>query len=191
MPPEKISERDLMLALTDLFRKQGFEGATLSMISKATGLKRASLYHRFPGGKQDIALAVTDFTESEFKEVLAPLRTSGDIKTRIRKVAKNLGEYYDDGMRSCLVDSLSVGTQEDGRDLIAERIAEILEAFIASFEAIARESGASAKVARLRAEDAVVRFEGSLVVARSTGNTRAFKRWQKDLPDLLAGDGTV
>ena len=138
MPPEKISERELMLALTELFREQGFEGATLSMISKATGLKRASLYHRFPGGKQDIALAVTAFTEIEFKEVLAPLSEHGSIKSRIRKVARSLGEYYDDGMRSCLVDSLSVGNEADGRDIIAERIAEIMEAFISSFEEIAR-----------------------------------------------------
>ena len=188
MPPEKITEQELMLALTSLFREQGFEGATLSMISKATGLKRASLYHRFPGGKQDIALAVTDFTESEFKKVLAPLREAGNVKSRIRKVARNLGEYYDDGMRSCLVESLSVGKQADGRDVIAERIAEIMEAFISSFEQIARESGASTKAARLRAEDAVVRFEGSLVVARSTGDTRSFKRWQKDLPRILTGE---
>lgn len=188
MPPEKISERELMLALTALFRDQGFEGATLSMISEATGLKRASLYHRFPGGKQDIALAVTDFTELEFKEVLAPLWESGNVKARIRKVARNLGDYYDDGMKSCLVDSLSVGKEADGRDIIAERIAEIMEAFISSFEAIARESGATAKEARLRAEDAVVRFEGSLVVARSTGKTDSFKRWQKDLPRILTGE---
>ncbi len=187
MPPEKISERELMLALTILFREQGFEGATLSMISKATGLKRASLYHRFPGGKQDIALAVTDFTESEFKKVLAPLHEAGNVKTRIRKVARNLGEYYDDGRRSCLVDALSVGKEADGRNIIAERIAEIMEAFISSFEQIARAAGASAKDARIRAEDAVVRFEGSLVVARSTGDTGSFKRWQKDLARMLTG----
>ena len=175
-------------ALTDLFREQGFEGATLSMISKATGLKRASLYHRFPGGKQDIALAVTDFTECEFKEVLAPLHESGNIRSRIRKVARRLGEYYDNGLRSCLVDSLSVGKESDDRDVIAERIAEIMEAFISSFEEIARESGASAKEARIRAEDAVVRFEGSLVLARSTGDTGSFKRWQKALPGILTGE---
>ena len=188
MPPEKISERELMLSLTDLFREQGFEGATLSMISKATGLKRASLYHRFPGGKHDMALAVTEFTAGEFKGVLAPLYEAGNIRSRIRKVARGLGEYYDDGMRSCLVDSLSVGKKADGRDVIAERIAEIMEAFISSFEGIARESGASAKEARFRAEDAVVRFEGSLVMARSTGDTGSFKRWQKDLPRILTGE---
>ncbi|MEM0924481.1 MAG: TetR/AcrR family transcriptional regulator [Planctomycetota bacterium] len=177
-----------MLALTDLFREQGFEGATLTMISKATGLKRASLYHRFPGGKQDMELAVTDFTASEFQEVLAPLHGPGDVKTRIRKVARLLGEYYDDGLRTCLIDSLSVGKDSEGRDVLSGRIAEIMEAFIASFEQIAKESGASTKEARLRAEDAVVRFEGSLVVARSTEKTGSFKRWQKDLPRLLTGE---
>ena len=43
-----------MLALTALFQEQGFEGTSLSMIAKATGLKRASLYHHFPNGKEQL-----------------------------------------------------------------------------------------------------------------------------------------
>ncbi|MEM8810542.1 MAG: TetR/AcrR family transcriptional regulator, partial [Cyanobacteria bacterium P01_G01_bin.38] len=35
--------------LTPVFRRYGYEGASLSMLSKATGLGKASLYHHFPG----------------------------------------------------------------------------------------------------------------------------------------------
>lgn len=177
-----------MLALTDLFQEQGFEGATLSMIAEATGLKRASLYHRFPGGKTDMALAVMDFTQTEFDRVLSPLHGSGPVKERIRDTARNIEEYYEGGIRSCVIESLSVGTQPEGRNMIAERIALILEGLIESFAKVAREAGASPEEARLLGEDAVVRFEGSLVVARGTGNANAFKRWLRDLPELLAGN---
>ena len=188
MRPKSTSDRDLLLALTALFREHGFEGTSLSMIAEATGLKRASLYHRFPEGKSDMALAVIDFTQREFAEVLAPLHDSGPVKTRIRRVARNLDEYYEGGLRSCLIDSLSVGAQPDGSDIVAERIAQILHDFIGSFAKVAAEAGASPKEARRRAEDAVIRFEGSLVVARSTRDTSTFKRWMRELPNLLAGD---
>lgn len=158
------------------------------MISEATGLKRASLYHRFPDGKSDMELAVIDFTQKEFMEVLAPLDDSGPVKTRIRRVTRNLDQYYESGLRSCLIDSLSVGTQRDGRDIVSERIAQILEDFIGCFAKVACEAGANPREARRRAEDAVVRFEGSLVVARCTGNTASFRRWMKELPQLLTGE---
>ena len=181
------ADRDLMLALTALFREQGFEGVSLSMIANATGLKRASLYYRFPGGKTDMALAVMDFTQSEFEEILAPLSDSGSVKKRIRDAARNIEEYYEGGSRSCLMDTLSISTQTEGHDIIAGRIAQSFEGFIGLFANVAREAGASPKEARRRGEDAVVRFEGSLVVARGTGDTGPFKRWLEELPNLLAG----
>ena len=188
MRPKRTSDRDLLLALTALFQEQGFEGTSLSQIAEATGLQRASLYHRFPGGKHDMALAVMDFAQEEFEEVLAPLHESGPVGARIRRTARNMEKYYEGGIRSCLIDSLSVGKQPDGRDIVAERIAQVLEHFISSFAKVARDAGASPKEARRRGEDAVVRFEGSLVVARGTGDTGAFKRWLKELPKLLTGE---
>ena len=85
-------------------------------------------------------------TELEFKKVLAPLWEFEYVKTRIRKVANKRGDYHN-RIESSLVDSLSVGKEANGGDIIAERIAEITETLISSFEAIAHES---AKEARCR-----------------------------------------
>ena len=57
MPAQKITREDALDRITAVFRKWGYEGATLRMISEATGLGRASLYHHFPGGKDDMARA--------------------------------------------------------------------------------------------------------------------------------------
>ena len=51
----RTSRADVIQALIDVFRRCGYDGATLSSISEATGLGRASLYHHFPGGKQEMA----------------------------------------------------------------------------------------------------------------------------------------
>ena len=46
-----VSERaDLLPLISEVFRSHGYEGATLTLIGKATGLGKGSLYHFFPGG---------------------------------------------------------------------------------------------------------------------------------------------
>ena len=60
MGTTKITENQLLERLTRVFQDHGYQGASLSLIAEATGLGRASLYHRFPGGKTDMAVAVLD-----------------------------------------------------------------------------------------------------------------------------------
>jgi AcrR family transcriptional regulator len=60
--PRSIEEDDLIGRLARVFREVGFEGASLSILAQATGLQRASLYHRFPGGKQQMAEEVLTTT---------------------------------------------------------------------------------------------------------------------------------
>jgi len=50
-----IEDDDLICKLTDVFRNVGYDGASLAVLADATGLKKASLYHRFPGGKEQMA----------------------------------------------------------------------------------------------------------------------------------------
>src|SRR5690348_16932169 len=48
-----VAERsDVIPQLGELFRKHGFVGTSLSLITAHTGLGKGSLYHFFPGGKE-------------------------------------------------------------------------------------------------------------------------------------------
>ena len=86
MPAPKITDEDLLERLTRVFQDHGFEGASLSRISEATGLEKASLYHRFPGGKNQMAEAVLAHVGRWFVEnLLAPLRETGPVAARIRE----------------------------------------------------------------------------------------------------------
>ena len=72
-----INKSEIVRKLVPVFRAYGYEGATLSRISKATGLGRASLYHHFPKGKQSMAQAVLNYVNEWFDAtVLEPLRSS-------------------------------------------------------------------------------------------------------------------
>ena len=74
--------------LSDVFRSQGYEGASLTKLSEATGLQRASLYYRFPGGKQEMAEAVLAQIDARIATgILGPLKAPGSPAERVH------GEY--------------------------------------------------------------------------------------------------
>lgn len=177
--------RDSILdAITDVFRSSGFEGASLSLLSAATGMGRGSLYHHFRGGKEDMAVAVLERTDVRFQKVLEPLSETGSLPRRIKRTAERLGDFYADGTAWCLVETLSLGSPPKA---VSRRIAAALEAWIAAFAAAAKEAGATPKVARRRAERAVTGLQGGLILARATGHSGPFRAALAELPQTLAG----
>lgn len=173
--------------MTDVFCAHGFEGASLSRIAEATGLQRASLYHRFPKGKQQMADAVLARTDVWFMEhILAPMQGEGTPAARLAEVIRRLSAFYVGGRKSCLLDTLSIG-QEEG--VIRDHVKATLEAWRGVFAAAAREAGATAAAARNRAEQAIASIQGGLVLARVLGEPRPFTRALRDLPGVLLGEG--
>ena len=60
MPAAQASRDEVVDRLLTAFRRKGYDGASLADLSAATGLGRSSLYHYFPGGKEEMARAVLD-----------------------------------------------------------------------------------------------------------------------------------
>jgi len=83
----KITDAQLTDALTDVFRTYGYEGATLSRISEATGLQRASLYHRFPGGKEAMARFHSSYANLQY--TIEDMIAEGD-KVMVRATARGI-----------------------------------------------------------------------------------------------------
>jgi len=184
MPSIKVEPDPIIDRLTEVFRTVGYEGATLSKLSKATGLQRASLYHRFPGGKKEMAEAVLAQVSTWLDtHVLAPLTGSETPHARLQKMAMALDTFYAQGGTSCLLDALSFG---EGSDLFHDHIRAAFAHWIEALAALVVESTGCPKAeARQRAEDAVLSIQGALVLARGTGNTQPFQRVLKKLPTLL------
>ncbi len=185
MPAVKTSREDAVAAIAGAFRQFGYDGASLSRLSAATGLGRSSLYHYFPNGKEDMAAAAVEHISAEAaRMVLAPLQETGDPAKRVRAAASGLAKFYDGGRANCLVNLFSVGDAADAAPGAARAMAGALET---TFERVAVEAGAAAKEARLRAEQAIVEIEGSLVVSRAAGANAPFQRALARLPEILTG----
>lgn len=184
--PVLVRDDDLLARLSLTFRDVGYEAASMAVLSERTGLKRASLYHRFPSGKEQMAHEVLAGAHAWLDEnVLAPLRTDDGPAVRVAAMIEALGRFYENGERACLLNMLSGPINEDGP--FVEAIRETLEAWIDALARCVEETGVPRVEARTRAVRAVSLVQGSLVVSRGLGTTVPFADALATLPPLLFG----
>lgn len=179
-----LSDEQIVAILTDVFRTHGYEGASLQIIAKATGLARASLYHRFPGGKAEMAEAVMKRAQAWLEtEALAPLRDESlSPRDRLRAMAKHLDAFYQSGKKSCLLDALSIG--EPGSSLC--RLTKgALDLWTRELATALTAAGFGQAEARDRAERAITLVQGALVMARVRENPAPFRQVLAELPEQL------
>lgn len=182
MRPAKITEHKLYDRISGVFRKKGYDGATYAELMRATGLVKASLYHRFPGGKEDMVEAVLSAADKRFSEyVLAPAFTPGPVLERTRQVARNLGKFYSSGESWCLLDTLTL----TDNPAVLRHARRSMEMWIDTFARLSIEAGTAPESARRRARAAVAAIQGALVVSRVTGDRHTFLRTLGRLPRLL------
>lgn len=184
--PALIKNDALLERLSAAFRGVGYDGASLALLSEAAGLKKASLYHRFPGGKAQMGLEVLqDAGRWLAQHVLEPLGGAGTPRQRVAAMAHELDCFYQGGKQACLLNLLSAPIGEESPFKAAIR--QMFEAFIDALAAVAAETGCPAALARDRAERCVALIQGGLVLARGLGSTEPFRKALQALPGELLG----
>ena len=185
--PATVEDPVLVERLSKVFRDVGYEGASLSALSEATGLKKASLYHRFPGGKEQMAREVLTSAKAWLSEhILTPLKAGTPPEARIRAMVEKLDEFYSGGRQACLLNMLS--SAHIHRGPFTELIKSTFEAWIETLSGVLIDAGFDAGTARLRSERTVALLQGSLVLSRGMGTTKPFRDFLTRLPqDLLEG----
>ena len=68
----------ILTATGELFRRQGYNGTSLSQVSTAAPATIGSIYHFFPGGKEALAAAVIDSTGSVYRELFEAIVAESD-----------------------------------------------------------------------------------------------------------------
>jgi TetR/AcrR family transcriptional repressor of lmrAB and yxaGH operons len=170
-----VAERsDALPALAEVFREYGYEGASLARLSQATGLGKGSLYHFFPGGKEEMAWAVLAEIDAWFEQqVLAPLREATGAAGGIAPMLDAVDDYFRSGRRVCLVGAFALS---DTRDRFADAVQTYFSRWLAALTtALLREPrpGVSAAGA---AEEIVLAIQGALVLARALDDPGVFTR---------------
>ena len=160
--------------LGEVFREHGYEGASLTLITKATGLGKGSLYHLFPGGKQQMAAEVLVEIDGWFeRNVFVPLRKTEDARAGIAHMFEAVDAYFRSGRRVCLVGVFALGA---ARDEFAAAVRGYFKAWDEALAAALRRAGYERAEAAALSEDLLAGIQGALVLARAADDAKVFTR---------------
>lgn len=169
---------DVVPLLAEIFRELGYEGTTLSRITDRTGLGKGSLYHFFPGGKEEMAMAVLGEIDAWFeKTVFRPLLEEQPASA-ILSMWQNVDAYFHSGGRICLVGAFSV---DETRDRFADLISQYFRRWIYALDKALIDCGFSEADAKEMAEECVAGIQGALVLSRALNDPAAFARSLRSL----------
>jgi TetR/AcrR family transcriptional regulator, lmrAB and yxaGH operons repressor len=168
--PRVVYERtDVVPMLAEAFRELGYDGASMARITEKTGLGKGSLYHFFPGGKEDMAAAVLAEVDGWFEsEVFTPLATLEPTEG-IPAMWRAVDTYFHSGARVCLIGAFAL---DETRDRFASAIGAYFHRWIDVLATALTRSGDAAP--RQAALEIVGGIQGALVLARALNNPGVF-----------------
>jgi len=178
-----MSKQTYVPPLLDLFRQYGYDGVSLSKISQVTGLGKASLYHHFPGGKDEMVETVLDTLEQWLDQTaLEVLKGEGDALTRLKGMGIRISQAYNNGQKPCLLATLVLGS---AKDVFQARVQQLLQHWIDAIAAVLVETGMEKALAQARGEEGLIAIQGALIVARALNDPGVFQRMIQRLPEQL------
>lgn len=179
-----VSSKDALIdKLVDVVYDYGYDGATLSVISEVTGLGKASLYHHFPGGKEQMAGEVLSHSDRWGEEHIGALLASpSSAEAKVRGIFQALDEVH---TRAHQLTLMNVFTYGAAREVFGAKVAERVRAGLATLASLLHDCGIAAAEAERRALDAYIQIEGAMVLARTLDDLQVFRRVIRRLPDEL------
>lgn len=186
-PKKPMPKETYIPSLLCLFRQHGYDGATLAKISAATGLGKASLYHHFPGGKDEMVETVLDYLERWMDQnIVQKLKTPGDPLAQLQQMCDRLSEVYDGGKQPCLSAILLLGS---ARDVFHNRVQALYQIWIDAIANVLTAAGMNKSLAHQRGENAVIAIQGALILSQALNNSAPFQRVMQQLPKELCRNG--
>ncbi len=160
----RMSKAKLSDKLTEVFLNYGYDGTSLAVLSDATGLSKASLYHHFPGGKEDMAsYAMARLGARLQSTVIQPLSARGEPRARLTASINATRAYYTGDRPACIMNILGLGT---GHTLFGAQLRDGVKAWTASLAKLLVDGGVARKTAERMAEATIGRIQGALVLCR-------------------------
>lgn len=182
MPRALASKAEVLDRLMDSFRTHGYDGASLATLSQRTGLGKSSLYHHFPQGKEQMALEVLAHLNAGFEEIYRITEAEPDPREKLALLLNAIDAFYAGGRRACLLEKLAASVD---RKRFGAPLRATFRKWMGAVERICLAAGMTKATSRRRAEDAVVRIEGALIVAAGIGDTSVFRRTLAEIRSSL------
>ncbi len=178
-----MDKSELLALLQPTFATYGFNGASVARLAAATGLGKASLYHHFPGGKNEIAgVLLRQAVEQLQSKVFVASGKRNSPNERLAGMIDRFSEYCNDGQSYCLV---ALFAQEQAPVIDQPAIAEQFAAWRTVLAQCYEADGHKPKAANRAAASLVNTLYGALLMARMTDEPKLFLQAAKRCKNQL------
>lgn len=171
----------------ELLSRDGYNGMGLKALSQATGLPAGSLYHHFPGGKDEIAATAIVETAEAIAQLLEALLADGVTDAAIGRMFAFMAERLasTDFVAGCVVGTPALDDPTP--------VPRVLGACASSFERLAEpivaafvREGRSTEDARTMATTLLSAYEGATVLARAQRSREPLAAAAESMSRLVA-----
>jgi AcrR family transcriptional regulator len=162
-------------ATAELFKRRGYAGTGLKQIVADASAPFGSIYHFFPGGKQQLAAEVIVSEGRMYQQLVTDVLDSApDIVTGIERSFQAAADVLEttNFVDACPIETIALEVASTNEEL-RKACAEVFESWIAAGIARHERAGASLDVARELTILFIAALEGAFVLCRTQRNTEA------------------
>jgi AcrR family transcriptional regulator len=170
--PSDTKDR-IVSATADLFRRQGYNGTGLKQIVEAARAPFGSLYHFFPGGKEELGVEAIRWSGAMYG-MLGPavFGAAPDVVTGVRDFFAGAAEHLreTDYADACPIATVALEVASTSEPL-RQATAEVFELWLEGLTAIFTAAGIHRDRARELAVTMIAALEGAFVLSRAMCTT--------------------
>lgn len=180
----------IITATNELFRRQGFNGTSLAQVVKASQATTGSLYHFFPGGKDELTAEVLRVSGEAYGQLVELIvRAAADPAIGMGDAFEGAAQVL---IESDFVDPCPIGTiareVANTHEPLRQVAAEVMQSWIDMLVAILVDAGISAERATPLASLVVASIEGGFVLARAARDVEVFLSIGKSISAMIASE---
>ncbi len=178
----------IVRAASSLMQRQGYDGTGIKQIAQEAQATLGSVYHFFPGGKQELAVAAIHHGDQEFFDVLrTALDHEDDPAQAITALCRTLadGLCASDWIDGCPITTTSLGTAGRAPDIQAAA-AEAFARWRGLVHDKLRATGMSERDAHELAHTVISTMEGAELAAQVSRSKEPLSIAGKHLARLIA-----
>jgi TetR/AcrR family transcriptional repressor of lmrAB and yxaGH operons len=170
-----------------LLRTQGYNGTGLNQIIEESNAPKGSLYHYFPGGKEELAVVAIRQAASQMgARVHEALRTSRNTLEGLTKFAREMIEDLKSSSfcSACPISTVALESSNSESEL-QQACADAFKGLTKLIAQGLERDGYPHEQASDLANLAVATYQGGLLLARTERNTRPLERAVRTLGKLM------
>lgn len=164
-------------ATAELFMRYGYNGTGLKQIVADANAPFGSLYHHFPGGKQELGVEVIHRSGAMYLElVMGVVDAAPDPVSGVRDCFSGAAEVLraTDYADACPIETIALEVASSNEPL-REATAQVFESWIVGASARFRAAGVDEQGGRALAIMLITLLEGAFVLCRASRTTEALE----------------